>query len=99
MNTHQNNESYVNNLGITEKCNFTEQMNRHFPFLLGVTVLASGCNLLKPSLRFEGDIVVMDSTQGDLIVRAKDGEPLLGKIIRTEDQIHFFPKLRRHGEI
>ena len=93
METQQDRKSYVNNLGITEKCNFTEQMNRHFPFLLGVTVLASGCNLLKPSLRFEGDIVVMDSTQGDLIVRAKNGEPLLGKIVRTENQVHFVPNL------
>ena len=93
METQQDRKSYVNNLGITEKCNFTEQMNRRFPFLLGLTTLILGCNFLKPSLRFEGDIVVMDSTQGDLIVRAKGGQPLLGKTIRTEDQIHFVPKL------
>ena len=93
MDTQQDLESYVNNLGITRKVNSTNPMNRCFPFLLGLTVLVSGCNLLKPALRFEGDIVVMDSTQGDLIVRAKNGEPFLGEIIRTEDQLHFVPKL------
>ncbi len=67
-------------------------MYRCCPFLLGLTVLISGCNFPKPSPRFEGDTVVMDSTQGDLIVRTKEGKALLGNIIHTKGQLHFTPK-------
>jgi len=35
---------------------------------------------------------VIDSTQGDLIVRTKEGKALLGNIIHTKGQLHFTPK-------
>lgn len=85
-------ESYVNNLGITKKAIFTDLMNRYCPVLVGLTALISACTCLKPSLRFEGDIVVMDSTQGEIIVRTERGEPLIGNTIFAKDQLHFIPK-------
>ena len=88
----KNGKSYVNNLGITKKGDFTDHMNRYCPVLVGLTVLISACTCLKPSLRFEGDIVVMDSTQGEIIVKTENGEPLIGNTIFTKDQVHFIPK-------
>ena len=48
-------ESYVNNLGITKKANFTDLMSRYCPVLVGLTVLISACtldNINDPQLPF-----------------------------------------------
>ena len=68
-------------------------MNRQgLAIILLIALTSAGCNSPKPSFRFDGNVVVMKAADGKLTVRPKGGEPLLGRIEKTNGRIQFTPQ-------
>jgi hypothetical protein len=66
-------------------------MHRSALFLMLFALWATGCALPKPTLRFEADAVVAIGS-GNLTVRPKGGEPLLGDTQTVSGRIQFTPR-------
>jgi len=66
-------------------------MHRPGLIVLLFALWAMGCCLSRPSLRFEADVVVATGS-GQLMVRPKGGEPLLGEIKSVSGRVQFTPQ-------
>lgn len=86
----------MNNLGIIPPTALTGWVNRHTPtlcvLLCGALILLSGCRAPGVSPRFTVENVYVSATNGTLIVRPLQGEPVIGQIKQTHFGLTFTPQ-------
>jgi hypothetical protein len=68
-------------------------MNLHgLAIIMLIALTGVSCSSPKSSFRFQGDVVVVQAVDGNLIVRPKGGKPLLGRVDKANGRIQFTPQ-------